>query len=249
MPEPRRLKLTLSYNGTSFAGWQVQRNRRTIQGELERAAGEICGERVAVIGAGRTDAGVHALGQCAHLDLPRNKLPTDRWAAALNGCLPREIRVLRATNSPREFHARYSARAKTYQYRIIMADVMSPLENDRAWHLKRPLDLSAVTSASEVFLGQHDFAAFAANRGTPPEDTKRTITMARAVKRGHLLTLTFTGDGFLYKMVRLMVGAIVRCGQGRENAENVRQELREGRPRGQRLVAPASGLFLLRVRY
>src|SRR5438067_6784607 len=173
----RRLKFIVAYDGAPFAGWQSQSHRNTVQDHLERAFERIAGTSVRVHGAGRTDAGVHALAQCAHADVTR-RTPID-WVAALNAHLPREIRVLRCVRAPADFHARYSAKGKIYTYRIWNAPVLSPFELGRAWHLPgAPLDVGALKNAAALFVGTHDFAAFAANRGKagPVEpDTVRTI--------------------------------------------------------------------------
>ncbi len=248
---PHRLKLIVAYDGTPFAGWQSQAGGNTVQDHLEKALHTVCGEPVRVHGSGRTDAGVHALGQCAHVDVPAASLDAERWVLALNASLPPKIRVLRARYVSPDFHARFSARGKTYRYRIWNDRVLPPFELERAWHAPTPLDLQALELATAQFLGQHDFASFAANRGKPEQSTVRTITAARLRRVGAAITLEFSGDGFLYKMVRLMVGTIVRCGAGKMHPGEVAQRLRSPAPpeAGSRFVAPAHGLILVRVRY
>lgn len=248
---PARLKLVLAYDGAAFAGWQSQKNGRAVQDVLEGALAKIVGQKVRVNGAGRTDAGVHALGQVAHVDLPRRSLAPERWPAALNGALPPTLRVLRAAYVSAKFHARYSARAKTYRYRIWNAAILPPLEVGRAWHVPRPLDFETMRREARAFIGRHDFASFAANRGGPKPETWRTIHLVRMSRRGARIAIEVTGDGFLYRMVRLMAGALVRAGTAQSAAGEIARRLRapEGTLPGARYVAPAEGLRLVRVRY
>ena len=248
---PHRLKLIVAYDGTPFAGWQSQAGGNTIQDYLETAVGTVCGQSTRVHGSGRTDAGVHALAQCAHVDVPAATLDPERWVQALNASLPPKIRVLRSRYVRRDFHARFSAKGKTYRYRIWNGRVLPPFEIDRAWQVPVPLNVQALEVATAQFLGEHDFAGFAANRGKPEQSTVRTITAARLRRSGATVTLEFSGDGFLYKMVRLMVGTIVRCGAGKMAPAEVVERLRSPAPpaAGSRFVAPAHGLILVRVRY
>src|SRR6476646_11228241 len=160
----RRLKLIVAYDGAPFTGWQSQSHRNTVQDHLERAFECVTGEAVRIHGAGRTDARVHAFAQCAHMDVSKF-LPADRWIKALNALLPLSIRVLRCRYVSQDFHARLSAKGKIYRYRIWTASVLPPFEYRRAWHIAQPLDLNILKSAAKPFVGTHDFAAFAANRG------------------------------------------------------------------------------------
>ena len=248
---PQRLKLIVAYDGTAYAGWQSQAGGNTIQDHLEAAFRNVTGEKVRVHGAGRTDAGVHALGQCAHADVMARDWPGERWVHALNASLPVTIRVERARYVPLSFHARFSATGKTYRSQIWNARVLSPLEHGRCWHVPLPLDLRALAEAAAALHGTHDFAAFAANRGKPEASTVRTITAVRVRRAGASITLDFSGNGFLYKMVRLLVGALVRCGHGKMPPARVSELLKS--PAStlavERSVAPAEGLILLRVRY
>ncbi len=246
---PARLKLTVAYDGTAFAGWQSQAHRNTVQDQLEQALKQISGNKVRIHGAGRTDAGVHALAQCAHIDISDRRLSGPDWRRALNAVLPPTIRVFRSTYPPANFHARYSAKGKIYRYRIWCHEILPPHELHRAWHFYRTLDLTAAKAVAALFQGKHDFAGFAANRGKVEEDTIRTIRTVRIRRRGPLLSIEFDGDGFLYKMARLMVGAIVDAGSGKLQVDDVRAALRNGRGLTPRLAAPAEGLYLVRVRY
>ncbi len=244
----RRLKLIVTYDGAPFAGWQSQSHGNTIQDHLERAFGRITGTPARVHGAGRTDAGVHALAQCAHVDFNKALAPA-RWTEALNALLPPAIRVLRCQYVSSDFHARLSAKGKIYRYRIWSAPVLPPFEYRRAWHIVHALDLKVLKAAAEHFVGTHDFASFAANRGKSEESTIRTINSVRVRQTGRCVTIEFDGNGFLYKMVRLIVGSLVKCALGKMRVEDLIARLHSDRATLPRLVAPAEGLFLVRVRY
>jgi tRNA pseudouridine38-40 synthase len=246
---PARLKLIVAYDGTGFAGWQSQAHRNTIQDHLERAIGRIAGIKTRVHGAGRTDAGVHALAQCAHVDLPNKRMPAPRWLTAINALLPPTIRVLRCQYVSSKFHARFSAKGKVYRYRIWAAHILPPLELNRAWHVTAELDLKILKNAAARFVGQHDFSAFAANRGKPGESTVRKIHSIRVGCVGPRIAIEFDGDGFLYKMVRLMTGGIVQCAAEKARLDEIDLQLKSGRAQPRRCLAPASGLFLVRIRY
>jgi tRNA pseudouridine38-40 synthase len=246
---PQRLKLIIAYDGAAFAGWQSQAHRDTVQDVLERALGRISGERTRVHGAGRTDAGVHALAQCAHVDLLKRTLAPEHWTNALNALLPPTIRVLGCRYVSTKFHARFSAKAKVYRYRIWSGPILPPLEFGRAWHIGQELDFEMLKLTAEQFVGSHNFAAFAASRGKKEISTVRTIYSARVRRNGPCITIEFAGDGFLYKMVRLMVGSMMLCAVGKRPVEAVKMQLASGRVNGARVVAPAEGLFLVRVRY
>ncbi len=254
MPETRRLKLIVCYDGRDFAGWQSQKHGNTIQDQIERSFATICGRRVIVTGAGRTDAGVHALGQCGHADVPATKiLSAPDWLKALNGTLPLTIRILRARFVSENFHARFSARAKLYRYRILNTAISSPFELGRAWHIAQPLNSNTLKEGAALIVGRHDFAGFAASRGKEETDTVRTIESIRIVKRGDVVAMEFRGDGFLYKMVRMIVGALVRCALGKAPLEETSSRLHNASTAAEtqttRPVAPAEGLYLVRIRY
>jgi tRNA pseudouridine38-40 synthase len=176
-------------------------------------------------------------------------LTPTRWAAALNAHLPPTIRVLRCQRASSEFHARFSAKGKVYRYRIWSAPVLPPFEYRRAWHVISPLDFGVMKSAAVQFVGRHDFAGFAANRGQPENDTIRTIYSVRIHRRGPCITIDFDGDGFLYKMVRLMVGSLVQIAGGKLPTDEIAEKLMRKQRAPIRFAAPAEGLFLIRVRY
>jgi tRNA pseudouridine38-40 synthase len=245
----QRLKLTVAYDGAAFAGWQSQSHRNTVQDKLEHAFQKISGTRLRVHGAGRTDAGVHALAQCAHVDLPDRRLSLERWTSALNAVLPPAIRVLRCQYVSQNFHARFSATGKLYRYRIWAGPILPPLELGRAWHIHAPLDVNLLKSAGEKFVGTHDFAAFAVNRGEKEKDTTRTIWSVQIRRRGPRIVIEIAGDGFLYKMVRLIVGAMTRVAVNKMNVDEIATRLKSGRADGSRFVAPAEGLYLVKIWY
>src|SRR5438046_4180129 len=216
----RSLKLIIAYDGAPFAGWQSQSHRNTIQDYLERAFERLTGASVRVHGAGRTDAGVHALAQCAHADVDK-ALARARWIEALNASLPPAVRVLRCQYVSDNFHARLSAKGKVYRYRIWCAPVLPPFEYRRAWHIARALNLKLLKTAAKQFVGTHDFAGFAANRGKAEESTIRTIYSVRVRQNGPCLTIEFAGSGFLYKTVRLMVASLATSATGKTYSEDI----------------------------
>ncbi|RYD81880.1 MAG: tRNA pseudouridine(38-40) synthase TruA [Verrucomicrobiaceae bacterium] len=247
--EIERLRLLLAYDGRPFRGWQSQVTKDAIQDYLEAAAARITGTEVTVHGSGRTDAGVHALGQVAHMDVPRGKMPVGKWQLALNGNLPPGVKVLSVTRAASRFHARFDARGKIYTYRIWNESFLHPLEIGRAWHVPGTLDLTALRAGAKILTGTHDFAAFAANRGKPETDTVRTIFNIRVQVRGPLLTLRYEGTGFLYKMVRLLTGTLLHCAQGRAKMEWIEGLLTSPQSQKTQFAAPAEGLYLTKVLY
>lgn len=244
----RRIKLTVAYLGTPFSGWQRQPGQRTIQGELESALARVTGaERTPITGAGRTDAGVHARGQTAHLDLPHG-LPVKRLAAVLNAALPPEIRVRRAVEVGPEFHARRSARAKLYAYRIGWGRPALPWADLRRTHLAPPLDLEALEDGLRLLVGRRDMASF-----TVPDPaqgpTVRTLLDAWSTSSESRLTLHFLGSGFLRYQVRRMVGFLMEMSWRRETVETMRGLLSRPTPGAPLWTAPARGLTLEKVYY
>jgi tRNA pseudouridine38-40 synthase len=245
----RRLKLVVAYDGSQFSGWQSQARGDTIQDRIESALAKVLGQKLRVHGAGRTDAGVHALGQCAHVDLPPTRLEPAVLTSAINASLPPQIRILRCRFVTRTFHARFSCRGKIYRYRLATTPVLSPLEFGRAWHVMGDFDDKMLRACGELFAGTHDFSGFAANRGQPPESTVRTIRKVRLHRTAMIKVIEFEGDGFLYKMVRLMVGAMVQCALGKKSVSEVRQRLLGRTTERVGFVAPAHALTLVRVIY
>ncbi len=245
-----RIRLVIAYDGAPFAGWQSQAGGDAVQDAIEKVLALITKDPIRLHGAGRTDSGVHALGQVAHFDAPaESRMRPADWQRALNGNLPSSIRILRAARAGNDFHARFSAKGKVYRYDLWTADVLPPHLSQRAWHMPRPLDAAALQAALQLFVGSHDFHAFTANRGTPPGDTVREIQKIRVTQSGPSLRLTFEGEGFLYKMVRMLTGAGIRVAQGRADIATLRELLANPRAGRWTNVAPADGLYLVRVRY
>lgn len=245
-----RLKLTLAYDGAAFRGWQSQPGGGGVQDVLQSALTRLAGGgAVSVQGSGRTDAGVHALGQVAHADVPDGRGGAAFWSHALNRVLPPAVRVLRAVRAPGDFHARYGATGKTYDYLLWTGAVLPPHLAGRAWHVRPAPAVRVLRQAAGVLRGRHDFRGFAANRGTPVHDTRRHLRRLSVTVRGPEIRLRFEGDGFLYKMVRMLAAAMVQVAQGKGTPADLRARL-TGRATGlPRAVAPADGLYLVRVVY
>lgn len=243
----RNLKLTLAYDGTRFVGWQKQTRGESIQGLLEDAMSRLEGAPVTAHGAGRTDAGVHAEGQVASA-----RVTFDHDAAtvtrALNAILPPDVRVVAVEDAAAEFHARFSARAKSYRYQLVNTPIMSPFVRAYAWHVPEPLDLAAMREGAAAVVGTHDFAAFQST-GSDVMNTERTMTRSELVDRSGLLAYEVSGNGFLRHMVRALVGTLVEMGRGWRPPGDM-QALVAGRSRSDAgPTAPAHGLTLVKVEY
>ena len=241
------IALLLAYDGGAYHGWQVQPDASTIQGRVADAMRPLAGAAVRVTGASRTDAGVHALGQVASFGAPRPLSPAV-VRAALNATLPRDIRVLAAAAAPPGFDARRSARLKRYGYLMTTALAPSPFLRGLAWHLDRPLDVSAMGRGLAGLRGTHDFSAFRAAAGRA-RDPVCTVRAVRAVRQGSLVGILVSADAFLHHMVRNVVGTLVEVGLGRRPPEWVAEVLAGRDRRRAGLTAPPNGLFLLRVLY
>lgn len=240
-----RLKLTIAYDGAAFRGWQSQAGGGSVQDALAAAARAVSGGPVAFAGSGRTDAGVHALAQVAHADVPDGVLAPRDWLRALNARLEPTVRVLRCARAPGNFHARYAARGKIYDYLLWTGGVLPPHWHGRAWHVRHRLDIGRLRAAAAELEGRHDFRGFSANRGTPVHDAVRELRRVRVTQRGPLVRLRFEGEGFLYKMARMLTAWLVRTACGRD--EGPARAYFSGRRYGH--VAPAHGLYLVRVIY
>jgi tRNA pseudouridine38-40 synthase len=238
----RRIKITLAYDGTDFHGWQVQPDLPTVQGTVEAVLAQIEGQAVRVEGSGRTDAGVHALAQVAAFSIA-NPIPEENQKRAMNRLLPHSIRILGAEEAAPDFHPRYAAHAKTYEYRIHRGEICSPFERRWVLHHPYPLDEGRLIEAAPVFEGEHDFSAFAAadERDQEGGSKVRTIFSSRAELSGERLSYRVRGSGFLKHMVRNLVGTLLEVGKGNLNAEDV-----WAKPGP---TAPARGLFLIDVEY
>ncbi len=245
----RTIRLLLQYDGTDFVGWQRQESGESVQGLLETALERIEGRHVTVHGAGRTDAGVHALGQVASVRL-ESPLDVATLGRALNANLPEAIRVMDVVAVADDFHARFSATSKTYEYRIWNGDACPPFVRLYTWHIPHALDVGAMRRASEALLGTRDFAVFQ-GAGAVVQTTVRTITAAdwRDEAADQPVVFTISGDGFLRHMVRSIVGTLVEVGRGWRPADEIARLLDSGARHDVGRTAPAAGLFLLRVGY
>jgi tRNA pseudouridine38-40 synthase len=243
----RRVRLTLAYDGTDFAGSQRQASGRTVQGELERAAGELHGEPVSVLLAGRTDSGTHALGMVAAYTV-RTRLGPQVLARALNARLGPDMRVLGCEWAAPEFHPRFDARSKLYRYRLWVAEHSHPLVRRTAWHVRGPLDASAMREALGALVGERDFGAFRSS-GSEVRTSVRRLLRARLGRRGRLWTFELEGSGFLRHQVRAMVGTLLEVGRGRLQLEGFRAIVEAARREAAGPTAPAHGLVLVRVLY
>lgn len=249
----RNLKLTLAYDGTDFAGWQVQPGLATIQGQLAIAIGRITGEKVLPQGSGRTDAGVHALGQVATLQT-ESAVPAANLTIALNDTLPSSIRVLSVEEVAPEFHARKSARSKTYRYRIYRDSICSPFLSRYVWHYPYPLNEQMMASAARLLEGEHDFTSFAAvdperRRDQAESSNVREIFSSVWRREGCELLYEVSGNGFLHHMVRNLVGTFLLIGKGTLGQEDLTKILQKKDRSAAGATAPASGLYLVKVDY
>jgi len=241
----RNYKVVLSYDGTDFRGWQRQPGERTVQGVCEEAVFKITGKKVTVHGAGRTDAGVHALAQAANFGAA-TRLDDPDLVRALNAVLPWDLRIAALEQAAPEFHARKSALAKTYRYRIVRSPLISPFDFRYALHWPYPLDLAAMRRAAPLFLRTADFTAFSSNRERGPV---RTVRRSELRRRGDEVLFTIEAEGFLRYMVRTIVGTLLEIGRGRCRPERI-EEIFSGRDRTLAgPTAPAKGLCLVRVDY
>jgi len=249
----RNLKLTLAYDGTEFCGWQVQPEAPSIQGTLASAIGRITGENVLPQGSGRTDAGVHALAQVATFQT-ESVIPCANFVIALNDVLPPSIRVLEVTEVPEDFHARKSATAKTYRYRIYRQAICPPFLARYVWHYPYPLDAAAIQQTAPWIEGEHDFTSFAAvdpekNTQAQHSSNVRTLFSSRWQQHDHELVYEVRGTGFLHHMVRNLVGTFVLVGKGTLTPQDVVTILKARDRSAAGATAPACGLYLVNVEY
>jgi tRNA pseudouridine38-40 synthase len=248
MDPKRNIRLVLEYDGSRYHGWQRQADAATIQQTVEEALARLIGEPVALIGSGRTDAGVHALGQVANFRTT-STIPLKAFHDGLNSILPRDIAVLSAAEVPPEFHARKSARSKTYTYRILNRPNRSPLQQHFAWWIPQPLHLPALAAAAAFLPGEHDFAAFRAS-GSDNQNPIRQVRMAAwSGEPGGCLSFTITATGFLRGMVRSLVGTMVEAGRGKTPAARMAELLASGARHLAGPTAPPQGLYLVEVVY
>ncbi len=247
-------RLLIQYDGTDFHGWQVQENDRTIQGELERVVGMLADRDVGVVGSGRTDAGVHAEGQVANLRLDSGKFTPDKLKHAINGNLWRDIRIMKAEKAPDDFHARFSAKRKTYIYRVINAPVMSPFWRRFAHHESRPLDVGRMNDTARLFLGEHDWTAFASAKADGETRVRNVLDFTvesswNDQAQGVMIEFRISATGFLRYMVRSIVGTMLEVGRGEKDSDTIQTAIVTGNRDLAGKTASAQGLTLFRVDY
>lgn len=244
----RHFKLTIAYDGSRYGGWQLQPDAYTIQQAVEQALAKLAGHPVRVHGSGRTDAGVHARAQVASCPFATNLAPRV-ILLALNAHLPEDIRITGVGEVDAKFHARFSAKGKEYRYQIDTGKVADPFTRAYAWHHPRPLNVVAMRRAARLLLGRHNFSALSANPMRPIDTPVRSISKLVVAKRGNVLTISVRADGFLYKMVRSIVGALVKVGEERLTTEELQALVRAKKRTALIETAPAHGLFLWKVFY
>ncbi len=240
-------RMTVSYDGKDFAGWQVQPGQRTVQGCIQEGLGRLMKHPVTIHGSGRTDTGVHATGQVFHFRA-HTTIPVERMVKAVNTCLPMDIAVLDVARAEPEFHARYAVVEKTYRYRILNTPVRNPLLQHYAWHVSEKIHIARIEDSLKHLTGTHDFAGFAAS-GSPRSTTVRTLSRAEVWRYGDEILMEFAADGFLYHMVRNLAGTLAEIGMGRKDPFWIDQIL-EGKDRSLAgKTAPPQGLYLISVKY
>lgn len=250
-----RLLFTCAYDGVPYLGWQSQRGGNTVQDTIEAAMAAVLKAPLRIAAAGRTDAGVHARAQRFHADIPDTcRMSAENWRNALNAHLPAAIRILTAEPVAGDFHARFNATGKVYEYLICRAPVLSPFLAGRAWHLPHEFSAELLAEALQVYEGTHDFRRFAASRGNEPDPPPadfyiRTIYSATMAEEGELLRLRFHGNGFMYRMVRLLVGTAHQAARRRITLPELAAHLSDLKAPKTRYCAPAEGLYLHEVQY
>ena len=243
----KRIKLTIAYDGTNYCGWQIQPNGITIEEVLNKTLTKLTGENIQVIGASRTDSGVHALGNVAVFDT-ETTIPAEKIAMALNQRLPEDIVVVQSEEVDADFHPRYCDCSKTYEYHIINTRIPIPTQRLTNYFVSYELNLEHMRQAASDLIGEHDFVSFC-NVRTDVENTVRTITALDILTEGNHITIRITGDGFLYNMVRIIVGTLIRVGRGFYAPEKVKEILEAKDRKAAGVTAPAHGLMLVEINY
>lgn len=243
----RNIRIVIEYDGTNYQGWQKQKKGKTIQGELEAALMDLTKEPVEVIGSSRTDSGVHARGFVANFKTS-SMIPSEKFRPALNVRLPEDIVIIHSEDVPEEFHARYHSLGKTYSYNIVNRDYPIALNRNYSIQIRDKLNIEDMQRACKYFEGKHDFEAFKSN-GSSVKTSVRTIYELRLEKVGDLITFTVTGDGFLYNMVRIIVGTLLDVGRGRKKPEDIENIIKSRDRRKASICVPANGLVLEKVFY
>lgn len=243
----KRIKLTIAYDGTNYCGWQIQPNGITIEEILNKALSKMTGEEILVIGASRTDSGVHAMGNVAVFDTDTT-IPAEKIAVALNQRLPEDIVITKSEEVPLDFHPRYCNCSKTYEYHIINTRIPIPTKRLTNYFVSYVLDIDKMRQAASYLVGEHDFGSFC-NVRTDVENTVRTITALDIMTNGNEITIRITGNGFLYNMVRIIVGTLIRVGRGFYEPEKVKEILEAKDRKAAGVTAPAHGLMLVEIKY
>lgn len=247
--EPRTIKLVLEYDGTDLAGWQRQKNGPSVQEHVERALAQMLGRAVDVVGASRTDAGVHALGQVAHFRTDNRSIPLHGFRRGLNSMLPAAIAVVAARDESPEFHARFSARGKRYRYRVLARPDRSPHWRHHAWHRPHPLDLERMRRAARALVGRHDFSAFRAADCGANHPIRRITGIEVRAEENALIAIEVRGEAFLRNMVRIIAGTLVEVGENRRDPDEIAEVLESRERSCAGITAPARGLTLVEVDY
>lgn len=243
-----RIKATIQYCGCNYSGFQVQPNAVTVQEVLESALSQVYNASINVTASGRTDSGVHALGQVIHFDAPSSSLPCEKLPFAVAQYLPNDISIIETEKVDSEFHARYSCKSKTYKYRLIYSEHNLPLEYGRAWICAYQLDIDKMKKAAKYFVGEHDFKAFMAS-GSSVQSTIRHITRLDICEYGNCIEFVVSANGFLYNMVRIIVGTLVDVGRGRINVSDIDGIITSGARAKAGKTAPPDGLYLVSAEY
>ncbi len=243
----KRIKLTVAYDGTNYCGWQIQPNGITVEEVLNRELSALTKTKVTVIGASRTDSGVHARGNVAVFDTD-SPIPPDRIAYALNRRMPEDIVVIRSEEVPADWHPRYQNSVKTYEYHILNSKMPDPTKRHTTYFVSYHLDIQKMREAAAYIVGEHDFASFC-NIHTDVEDTVRTIYELAIEKNGEEWTIRIRGNGFLYNMVRIIVGTLLRVGRGFYTPEQVKEILEAKDRKSAGVTAPPQGLMLMQIEY
>jgi tRNA pseudouridine38-40 synthase len=243
----RNIKIIIKYLGKNYHGWQKQFGEKTIQGEIEKAAEKVFKQKIDLIGSGRTDAGVHALGQTANFKI-KNNIPEEKVLYALNSNLPKDIRVVDSREVDMEFHSRYNAIGKTYQYNIYNSRIIDPFRKDTSYFIPYKLDIDKILRSKDYFIGEHDFQAFMA-AGSSVQSTVRKIFKINMTSKDNLISFNITGNGFLYNMVRIIIGTLIDVGRGKIEENTIENIILSRNRKFAGHTAKAEGLFLKKVYY
>lgn len=243
----RNIKLIIEYDGTNYGGWQRQKNNKTIQGEVEKAIFKITGENPELVGSSRTDAGVHARGMVANFRT-NSKIPSERFREAINTKLPDDIGIIKSEEVKEEFHSRYNSKGKTYSYTIINREEKVALYKNYVYQVRDKLNLEDMRKACKYFIGTHDFSAFKST-GSSVKTSVRTVSNLEIIEDNNKIQIFITADGFLYNMVRIIVGTLIEVGKGKIEVNNIKSIIEIGDRRKSGPCVPPNGLVLEKVFY